>query len=101
MIIIMLPLEEDVAARLQAAARYRGRPFKVIVNERLRAALSQRKAVRTAPKFHVVQGRREGRNLACPMMTSAPCLTNSKVLTATEIHNRLPARAADQPLTNR
>jgi len=48
-----LTLDEDVAARLQAEARRAGRPFKVVVNEYLRAALSQRKAIKAAPPFHV------------------------------------------------
>jgi hypothetical protein len=48
-----LTLDEDVAARLQAEARHSGRPFKIIVNEYLRAALSQRKTVKAAPAFQV------------------------------------------------
>ena len=42
-----------MAARLQAEARRSGRPFKLVVNEYLRAALSQRKTVKAAPTFHV------------------------------------------------
>jgi len=49
-----LTLDDDVAARLQAEARRSGRPFKVVVNEHLRAALSQRKAAKTAPELRVV-----------------------------------------------
>jgi hypothetical protein len=48
-----LTLDEDVAASLQAEARRSGRPFKVVVNEHLRAALSQRKTIKAAPAFHV------------------------------------------------
>jgi hypothetical protein len=48
-----LTLDEDVAARLQAEARHSGRPFKIVVNEYLRAALSQRKTVKAAPVFQV------------------------------------------------
>lgn len=48
-----LTLDDDVAARLQAEARQSGRPFKLVVNEHLRAALSQRKTVQAAPAFHV------------------------------------------------
>ena len=43
-----------MAARLQAEARRSGRPFKLVVNEYLRAALSQRKTMKAAPPFHVV-----------------------------------------------
>jgi hypothetical protein len=48
-----LTLDDDVAARLQAEARHSGRPFKLVVNEYLRAALSQHKTVKAAPTFHV------------------------------------------------
>jgi hypothetical protein len=48
-----LTLDDDVAARLQAEARHSGRPFKVVVNEYLRAALSQRKAFAAVPPFRV------------------------------------------------
>ena len=48
-----LTLDDDVAARLQAEARHSGRPFKSIVNEHLRAALSQREAFKAAPPFKV------------------------------------------------
>ncbi len=49
-----LTLDDDVATRLQAEARQSGRPFRAVVNEHLRAALSQRKAVKAAPEFQVV-----------------------------------------------
>jgi hypothetical protein len=48
-----LTLDEDVAARLQAEVRQSGRPFKVVVNDHLRAALSQRKTIQAAPTFRV------------------------------------------------
>lgn len=48
-----LTLDEDVAARLQAESRRSGRPFKVVVNEYLRAGLAQRKAVRATESFRV------------------------------------------------
>lgn len=48
-----LTLDEDVAARLQSEARRTGKPFKLIVNEHLRASLAQRRAVRMAPPFVV------------------------------------------------
>jgi hypothetical protein len=48
-----LTLDDDVAARLQAEARQSGRPFRVVVNEHLRMALSQRKVVKAAPEFQV------------------------------------------------
>jgi hypothetical protein len=57
-----LTLDDDVAARLQAEARHSGRPFKVVVNEYLRAALSQRKAFKAAPRFQV-----EPRSLGGPL----------------------------------
>jgi len=60
-----LPFEskvsDSVAARLQAEARRSGRPFKVVVNEHLRAALAQRKALKALPPFRV-----EPRNLGGP-----------------------------------
>jgi hypothetical protein len=49
-----LTLDDDVAARLQAEARRSGRPFKVVVNEHLRTALSQGKAFKAVPEFRVV-----------------------------------------------
>lgn len=48
-----LTLDEDVAARLQSESRRTGKPFKLIVNEHLRASLAQRRAVRMAPPFVV------------------------------------------------
>ena len=48
-----LTLDDDVAARLQAEARRSGRPFKVVVNEYLRAGLAQRRAARKAARFTV------------------------------------------------
>ena len=48
-----ITLDNDVAARLQAEARHSGRPFKVVVNEHLRAALAQRKAAELAQPFQV------------------------------------------------
>jgi hypothetical protein len=44
-----LTLDDDVAARLQAEARRSGRPFRTVVNEHLRAALAQRKAIKLPP----------------------------------------------------
>jgi hypothetical protein len=57
-----LTLDDDVAARLQAEARRSGRPFRVVVNEHLRAALAQRRAIKTLPPFRV-----EPRNLGGPL----------------------------------
>lgn len=48
-----LTLEKDVAAGLKAEARRTGRAFKDLVNECLRAGLSQREASRSAPRFSV------------------------------------------------
>ena len=48
-----LTLDDDVASRLQIESRRSGRPFKVVVNEYLRAAMAQRKAVRSAAPFRV------------------------------------------------
>jgi hypothetical protein len=48
-----LTLDDDLAARLQAEARKSGRPFKVVVNEYLRAGLSQRRAAKAAAPFRV------------------------------------------------
>jgi len=48
-----LTLDEDVAARLQAEARRTGRPFKVVVNEHLRAGLAQRLSATSAVAFRV------------------------------------------------
>jgi hypothetical protein len=38
-----LTLDEDVAARLRAEARRSGKPFREVVNEHLRVALSSRR----------------------------------------------------------
>ena len=61
-----LTLDEDVAARLQAEARKSGRPFKVVVNEYLRAGLAQRRVARRAARFTVAPfdlgGPRSGRS---------------------------------------
>jgi uncharacterized protein (UPF0262 family) len=48
-----LTLDDDVATRLQAESRRTGRPFKVVVNEYLRVAMTQRKAMQTASPFRV------------------------------------------------
>lgn len=48
-----LTLDDDVAARLQAEARRSGRPFRTVVNEHLRAALAQRRAIKALPPFRV------------------------------------------------
>ena len=48
-----LTLDDDVAARLQAEARRTGRPFKSIVNERLRMALAQGDAVQKRKPFKI------------------------------------------------
>jgi hypothetical protein len=57
-----LTLDDDIAARLQAEARRSGRPFKVVVNEHLRSALAQRRAVKALPPFRV-----EPRNMGGPL----------------------------------
>jgi predicted transcriptional regulator len=48
-----LTLDDDVAARLQAEARRTRRPFKAVVNERLRMALAQSAAVQKRKPFKV------------------------------------------------
>jgi predicted nucleic acid-binding protein len=48
-----LTLDEDVAARLQAEARRSGRPFKVVVNDCLRAALAQQRTFKTMTPFKI------------------------------------------------
>jgi hypothetical protein len=48
-----LTLDDDIAARLQAEARRSGLPFKVVVNEHLRAALANRKSLQTRPPFRI------------------------------------------------
>jgi hypothetical protein len=42
-----------VAARLQAESRRSGRAFKAVVNEYLRSALAQRRALKALPPFRV------------------------------------------------
>ena len=49
-----LTLDEDIAQRLQAEARRTGRSFKDIVNEHLRTALAQSRALKSMSPFHVV-----------------------------------------------
>ena len=48
-----LTLDDGVAARLQAESRRSGRPFKVVVNEYLRSAMAQRRALQSAAPFRV------------------------------------------------
>jgi hypothetical protein len=48
-----LTLDDDVAARLRAEARRTGRPFKSVVNERLRMALAQSAAVQKRKPFKI------------------------------------------------
>ena len=48
-----LTLDDDVAARLKAEARRTGRPFKTVLNERLRMALAQGAAVQKRKPFKV------------------------------------------------
>jgi predicted transcriptional regulator len=48
-----LTLDDDVAARLQAEARRTGRPFKTVVNVRLRMALAQSVAAQKRKPFRV------------------------------------------------
>lgn len=48
-----LTLDDDVAARLQAEARRSGRPFKVVVNEHLRAALAKQHSFKASPRFKI------------------------------------------------
>lgn len=48
-----LTLDDDIAARLQAESRKTGRPFKIVVNEYLRAGLAQRRAAHKAAPFRV------------------------------------------------
>jgi hypothetical protein len=48
-----LTLDEDVAIRVQAEARRSGRPFKVVVNDLLRAGLSQSRRGQRAEPFQV------------------------------------------------
>jgi hypothetical protein len=48
-----LTLDDDVAARLRAEARRTGRPFKTVVNERLRMALLQSAALKELKPYKV------------------------------------------------
>jgi hypothetical protein len=48
-----LTLDDDVAARLKAEVRRTGRPFKTVLNERLRMALAQGAAVQKRKPFKV------------------------------------------------
>ena len=49
-----LTLDEDVAARLRAEARRSGKPFREVVNEHLRVALSSRRKERGGqPSFAI------------------------------------------------
>lgn len=48
-----LTLDDDIATRLHAESRRTGRPFKVVVNEYLRAGLAQRRAAIKAAPFRV------------------------------------------------
>jgi hypothetical protein len=48
-----LTLDDDVAAKLKAAARRDGRPFKEVVNEALRRGLSTRRQGAAAHSFKV------------------------------------------------
>jgi hypothetical protein len=48
-----LTLDDDVAARLRAEARRTGRPFKTVVNERLRMALLQSASVKKLGPYKV------------------------------------------------
>ena len=49
-----LTLDEDVAAKLQAAARRSGRPFREVVNEALRRGLAARRTAASRAPFKVV-----------------------------------------------
>jgi hypothetical protein len=48
-----LTLDDDVAAKLKAASRRAGRPFKEVVNETLRAGLSSRRVVAKRQAFKI------------------------------------------------
>lgn len=52
-----LTLDEDVARRLKAEVRRTGRPFRTVVNEHLRAALSSRPRPPVVEPPFVVQAR--------------------------------------------
>jgi len=49
-----LTLDEDIAVRLQAESRRTGRSFKDIVNEYLRMALAQSRALKSMSPFRVM-----------------------------------------------
>jgi hypothetical protein len=48
-----LTLDDDVATRLQAEVRRSGKPFKVVVNEQLRASFALRRESAAVPRFEV------------------------------------------------
>ena len=48
-----LTIDDDVAARLAAEARRSGRPFKVLVNEVLRAGLAKQRPTQRPQRFQV------------------------------------------------
>jgi hypothetical protein len=48
-----LTLDDDVAIRLREESRRSGMPFKVIINEHLRAALARRQAIAAIAPFQV------------------------------------------------
>lgn len=48
-----LTLDDDVASRLKAEARRSGKPFKEVVNERLRLAFATRPDSKPAPPFQI------------------------------------------------
>ena len=51
-----LTLDDDVAVRLKAAVKTRGRPFKAVVNEALRAGLQAMEKRRPARKPYQTSG---------------------------------------------
>jgi hypothetical protein len=63
-----LTLDDDVAAKLQSAMRKTGKPFKQVVNELLRTALSAPRSRKNVPPFRVKarwMGHRPGLNYDC------------------------------------
>jgi hypothetical protein len=48
-----LTLDDEIATRLKAESRRTGQPFKVVVNEYLRAGLAQRRLLKTTARFRV------------------------------------------------
>ena len=54
-----LTLDDDIAAKLSAASRTSGKPFKEVVNSLLRRALFENKAAKKADAF-VVQPQKMG-----------------------------------------